>query len=411
MPYNVGFLNQVEDTETYNVSVYDELQKVSSASTHMFEAIDSIHASIDERMVALDALNLSFNDKLNQVTVNFSGRLGDLETDVANINIKLGNLTIEDISGLASSIDGINESIIQTNRTLNGTIQDLTDFQTSTNTKIVGIQTQVDSNLGDITTLQAAITNVEVDVYDRDASGNIIKVWGKAAYADSVTLRTDVTVLQQDIQTITQQINDPTGSNGIIQQLNLITTTLIPNVDGKATAAQNTADQVSTEYAAQWSVKTSIGQLQNGIGIFNNGTSTGAWIDAQTFTVYDSSTGQIGDAPFSVNGGKTYIKNVEIAAGSITNVMLADSAITGSKIEDSTITSSKLVDGFIESAIVDSTLNSVDYPTNGISVDFKNNKLIMNSSTTNGRVLLDDYGLTVYDGNGAMRVHLGRRRS
>lgn len=121
LPYNVGFLNNVQDTETYNVAVYDELQKVSTATNQMFQAIDEIHDEIDVRIKALNAMNLQFDELENRVTT-------EIETAIADIITQMGNLSTEDIwdnstvpptkldgtvAGIKTSIEG-NEVKIQT---------------------------------------------------------------------------------------------------------------------------------------------------------------------------------------------------------------------------------------------------------------------------------------------------------
>ena len=90
LPYNVGFLNNVEDTDKYNVAVYDELQKVSTATNQMFQAIDEIHEEIDVRIKALNAMNLQFDELENRITT-------EIETAIADIQTQMGNLSTEDI--------------------------------------------------------------------------------------------------------------------------------------------------------------------------------------------------------------------------------------------------------------------------------------------------------------------------
>ena len=121
LPYNVGFLNNVQDTETYNVAVYDELQKVSTATNQMFQAIDEIHDEIDVRIKALNAMNLQFDELENRITT-------EIETAIADIITQMGNLSTEDIwdnstvpptkldgtvAGIKTSIEG-NDVKIQT---------------------------------------------------------------------------------------------------------------------------------------------------------------------------------------------------------------------------------------------------------------------------------------------------------
>src|SRR5699024_6612506 len=82
LPYNVGFLNRVEDTETYNTAVYDELQKVSTATNQMFQAIDEIHDEIDVRIKALHAMNLQFDELENRITTEIETAIADIITQM-----------------------------------------------------------------------------------------------------------------------------------------------------------------------------------------------------------------------------------------------------------------------------------------------------------------------------------------
>ena len=143
MPYNVGFLNKVEDTDKYNVAVYDELQKVSSASTHMFQAIDDIHAEIDQRIEALNAMNLEFDALENRITT-------EIETAIADIITQMGNLDTTDIwdrsvnppvmldatmSGIKVSIEGNSTEIQQVAGIVNNQGQEIGLIQDSIKNK------------------------------------------------------------------------------------------------------------------------------------------------------------------------------------------------------------------------------------------------------------------------------------
>lgn len=160
-PYNVGFLNNIEDTETYNVAVYDELQKVSTATNHMFQAIDDINAEIGERIKALDAMNLQFDELENRITT-------EIETAIADIITQMGNLSTDDIwdnsvqppvklestmSGIKTSIEGNELQIQQVAGIVNEQGQEIALVQTSLTTlgqEIVDVDgkvTQVQNSL------------------------------------------------------------------------------------------------------------------------------------------------------------------------------------------------------------------------------------------------------------------------
>ncbi|AVZ45101.1 tail fiber protein [Escherichia phage EP335] len=162
LPYNVGFLNRVEDTETYNTAVYDELQKVSTATNQMFQAIDEIHDEIDVRIKALNAMNLQFDELENRITT-------EIETAIADIQTQMGNLSTDDIwdnstnpptklngtvAGIKTSIEGNDLKIQTVQGIVNEQGQEIALVQTELTTqgqKIVDVD-------GRVTTVQNSLS-------------------------------------------------------------------------------------------------------------------------------------------------------------------------------------------------------------------------------------------------------------
>ena len=162
LPYNVGFLNRVEDTETYNTAVYDELQKVSTATNQMFQAIDEIHDEIDVRIKALNAMNLQFDELENRITT-------EIETAIADIITQMGNLSTDDIwdnstnpptklngtvAGIKTSIEGNDLKIQTVQGIVNEQGQEIALVQTELTTqgqKIVDVD-------GRVTTVQNSLS-------------------------------------------------------------------------------------------------------------------------------------------------------------------------------------------------------------------------------------------------------------
>jgi hypothetical protein len=158
LPYNVGFLNNVEDTDTYNTAVYDELQKVSTATNQMFQAIDEIHDEIDVRIRALNAMNLQFDELENRITT-------EIETAIADIQTQMGNLSTDDIwdnsesppiklkgtvAGIKTSIEG-NDLKIQT-------VQGIVNQQGE---EIALVQTELTSQGQKIVDVDGRVTTVQ----------------------------------------------------------------------------------------------------------------------------------------------------------------------------------------------------------------------------------------------------------
>ena len=105
--------------------------------------------------------------------------------------------------------------------------------------------------------------------------------------------------------------------------------------------------------AAQWSVKTDVGELNadgeyrvGGIGLYNDGVKTRVYIQADQFAIYDSDLPQDKERviPFTFQGGRTYIKNAAIANAAIDSAKIKDLAVDTLKIGDKAVTFDKLDD-------------------------------------------------------------------
>ncbi len=171
LPYNVGFLNNVEDTDKYNVAVYDELQKVSTATNQMFQAIDEIHEEIDVRIKALNAMNLQFDELENRITT-------EIETAIADIQTQMGNLSTEDIwdrstnpptkldgtvAGFKTSIEG-NDLKIQT---VQGIVNEQGQEIALVQTELTAQGTQIAEVDGKVTTVQNSLSQyMRLDSYE-----------------------------------------------------------------------------------------------------------------------------------------------------------------------------------------------------------------------------------------------------
>lgn len=181
MPYNVGFLNKIEDTDNYNVAVYDELQKVSTATNQMFEAIDQIHDEIDVRIKALNAMNLQFDELENRITT-------EIETAIADIITEMGNLSTDDIWDnsvqppvkLESSISGIKTSI-EGNTTSIQTVQGIVNDQGQ---EIALVQTTLTTQGQQITDVDGKVTTVQNSLSQYMKLTEFDAIWGVNAHVN-----------------------------------------------------------------------------------------------------------------------------------------------------------------------------------------------------------------------------------
>ena len=109
--------------------------------------------------------------------------------------------------------------------------------------------------------------------------------------------------------------------------------TLSATVDGHTASIQTNASAIAatnSTYTAQWSTKTTVGALNGGFGIFNDGTTTRFTVHANRFAIMDTSLGNTPFIPFVVDNGKTVIADAFIRTAYIES--LASGQITAAKI-------------------------------------------------------------------------------
>ncbi|MFT5116633.1 MAG: hypothetical protein ACI9NY_000155 [Kiritimatiellia bacterium] len=113
-------------------------------------------------------------------------------------------------------------------------------------------------------------------------------------------------------------------------------------LDQLATATASEANK----YNAQWGVKTTVGDLQGGVGFLNDGNKTSFVVDAQSFTV---TGGESKLFPFIIKDGKTIIDKAFIQDAEIYNLLAANITAEHVKVGLS-FSSPKIKGGSIEGA-------------------------------------------------------------
>lgn len=108
-------------------------------------------------------------------------------------------------------------------------------------------------------------------------------------------------------------------------------------------------------YTAQWGVKSAVGDLQGGVGFYNDGELTQFLVDANVFAVTNGDGNTDAVAPFIVRDGKVYISEAYIDVGVVSTLiaelLVAENIIAGVSIN------SPIIDG---GSIIGTTLNIND---------------------------------------------------
>jgi hypothetical protein len=148
-----------------------------------------------------------------------------------------------------------------------------------------------------------------------------------------------------------------------------------------------------------------------GIGIKVNGVEQTSvmTVIADRFSIISSGTASDSTKiyPFIVQNGKTWINSAIIQDASIGTAQIANAAINNAKIADASINAAKIQDGQITNAKIGNTIQSNNYVANstGWLLDKGGNFYINGSG--NGRMIINNTQVLVYDGNNVLRVRMG----
>ena len=123
---------------------------------------------------------------------------------------------------------------------------------------------------------------------------------------------------------------------------------LVENVDGSTTLSQ----------LARWLVKTKVGDLQGGIGLYNDGTKVQLLVQADRFAILPTGTSLDElSVPFIVEDGVVYMDEALIRNGTIVNAMIKNATITTAKLKDLSVSNAKIADLAVNNAkIADATI-------------------------------------------------------
>lgn len=132
-----------------------------------------------------------------------------------------------------------------------------------------------------------------------------------------------------DITQLLASLTNQITSDQLTQEL----LTPINSVPGIAADVQVNASAIAAAnatYSAQWSVKTTVGALNGGFGIFNDGATTRFTVVTNRFAIVDASLGNTPFVPFVVDSGRVIIDTAFIKQAWIES--LAAAQVTADKI-------------------------------------------------------------------------------
>ena len=205
---------------------------------------------------------------------------------------------------------------------------------------------RVTATEGSITGISSSVTQLMADIMDRATAAAVTALTARVATNEGgiTSLSSAVTTLLADI---------PGLATVLAQEILEARVELVENVDGSTTISQ----------LARWLVKTQVGDLVGGIGLYNDGNSVRLTIAADRFVVLPP--GFLGDddarVPFAVVGGQVYMDDAVIRDASIGTAKIINGFLTNLAAVHGTIQFARITKGDIFDLTINNIIQSVNY--------------------------------------------------
>ncbi len=279
------------------------------------------------------------------------------------------------LTAQARSIEGLNTSLGEKAdaKSLNETI-----------TKVTQQGKDITANTQSVSSLKTRVEGAEsglAQTFESIAQAGLAQFRG--FYEQRAEIVSNGTKITASINEVNVTIANEAGA--VAQQMN----TLQASVGDNAAAIQVTSSalaDVSGKLSAQWGVKVQVDAQGRSyaagiqLGIDGSGGTSAFLIDADQFGIYNPNAAGGRVLAFAVSGATAYLRSA----------MIQDASIDFAKISDS-LQSSNFVDG----------QTGWRLPKNGAWQ-------VNGSVAGEGRMTINNDGISIYDGNGVLRVRLGR---
>ena len=111
--------------------------------------------------------------------------------------------------------------------------------------------------------------------------------------------------------------------------------------------------------------------------------------------------------PFVVQNGTTYLQNAMIQNAAIGSAQIQSAAIKTLHLDDGSVNSLKVQDGAITNAKIGNYIQSNNYVPNQSGWQISKDGTFSLNGNGNGRVVINNTQILVYDGNGVLRTRMG----
>lgn len=333
----------------------------ASDVTLLETTLSQTSTGVNANTSALNSLDSRLTSNESETTANVS--------DISALEATVNN-PVTGVGANASAVTGLDSRVTVTENAAIATASDVSSIQSS----ITGLNSGISTNAAAVSGIDSRVTVNEAEVISQaseilalESSVNnpVTGLSATATYVANVELR------------VTSTENATTSQATNISQL----TTASNNQTATIQTHQSSLDGLT----AQWDVKTQVGDLVGGIGLYNDGSETQFMVNADVFAVLDNDGDSVN--PFFITGGSVYmdtayIQNGSIQVGQIETLTVDD--ITGytSSFVLSTIGTGQITNAYISNIIQS---NNFSAGNAGWRID------------KNGQI--EAHSITIYDGS------------
>ena len=279
---------------------------------------------------------------------------------------------------------------------------------------VTALTARVASSEGEITSLSSFVTQLMADILDRATAAAVTALTARVASSegDLTSLSSSVTQLMADIldrataAAVTALTARVASSEGDLTSLSSSVTTLLADIPGLATVSaqeilearvelvENVDGTTELAKLARWLVKTQVGDLVGGIGLYNDGASVRLTIAADRFVVLPPGFLNDEDArvPFAVDEGQVYLDDAIIRDASIGTAKILDGFLTNLAAVHGTIEFARITKGDIFDLSINNIIQSLNYtPASTGWVFRRDGTFELNAGSFRGEIRSTDY--------------------
>lgn len=321
--YRVG---QAQWNQTMTVRVDGEASKLESAQYQLVQQGNAI-ASNTEKLTLVTNKEAATAERLELLRTEYDGSAAQL-MELYNLSASSDSAFLVSYRQLSAQVADPVTGLAKTKATLDQVVN-MTLAPTS------ALMTQINN---------AAVTAGNALANSNDIL-NLRGVYGQSALASRFSsLSSSINSVDARVTNLDEAITGPNGA---------IATSLAQykvNYGGTSVTLQQLASATATadgQFSAMWGVKTTVGQLTGGFGLYNNGQKTLFAVQAGTFAILGANSQAVN--PFMVVDGKTLIDTAFIKAATIQE-LVAGSVVADTVKASASITSPVIVGGSITGA-------------------------------------------------------------